>query len=104
NPEDCILQKAKVKYDEPKVERVRRAHLNDVENILPFLAIGFLYVLTNPSASLAIMLYRTVGLARIAHTLVYAVVVVPQPARFIVFTIALLATAYMALCVIIFAL
>lgn len=75
-----------------------------MENILPFLAIGFLYVLTNPSASLAIKLYRTVGLARIAHTLVYAVVVVPQPARFIVFTIALLATAYMALCVVIFAL
>ena len=75
-----------------------------MENILPFLAIGFLYVLTNHSASLAIKLYRTVGLARIAHTLVYAVIVVPQPARFIVFTIALLATAYMALCVIIFAL
>ncbi|EDV27430.1 expressed hypothetical protein [Trichoplax adhaerens] len=35
------------------VERCRRAHLNDLENILPFLAVGLLYVLTNPTPKAA---------------------------------------------------
>lgn len=88
--------KLKVKFDDPNVERVRRAHRNDLENILPFFAIGLLYTLTNPSAFLAINLFRAVGISRIVHTLVYAVVVVPQPARALSFFVALIATAYMA--------
>lgn len=100
NPEDLMSPKLKVKFDDPNVERVRRAHRNDLENIVPFFVIGLLYVLTNPSAFLAINLFRAVGIARIAHTLVYAVVVVPQPARAIAFFVALLATVYMALQVI----
>ncbi|KAL7743308.1 hypothetical protein ACLKA6_012472 [Drosophila palustris] len=97
NPEDLMSPKLKVKFDDPNVERVRRAHRNDLENILPFFIIGLLYTLTNPSAFLAINLFRAVGIARITHTLVYAVVVVPQPARALSFFVALLATAYMAL-------
>lgn len=93
--------KLKVKFDDPNVERVRRAHRNDLENIVPFFVIGLLYTLTNPSAFLAINLFRAVGIARIAHTLVYAVVVVPQPARALAFFVALLATVYMALQVVI---
>merc|ERR1712110_529110 len=30
------------------VERVRRAHQNDIENILPFLILGFLYMFLTP--------------------------------------------------------
>ncbi|XP_034482770.1 microsomal glutathione S-transferase 1 isoform X1 [Drosophila innubila] len=97
NPEDLMSPKLKVKFDDPNVERVRRAHRNDLENILPFFIIGLLYTLTNPSAFLAINLFRAVGIARVAHTLVYAVVVVPQPARALAFFVALLATVYMAL-------
>ncbi|XP_020797755.1 microsomal glutathione S-transferase 1 isoform X2 [Drosophila serrata] len=100
NPEDLMSPKLKVKFDDPNVERVRRAHRNDLENILPFFAIGLLYVLTNPSAWLAINLFRAVGIARIVHTLVYAVVVVPQPSRALAFFVALGATVYMALQVI----
>ncbi|KRF82510.1 microsomal glutathione S-transferase 1 isoform X2 [Drosophila virilis] len=100
NQEDLMSPKLKVKFDDPNVERVRRAHRNDLENILPFFIIGLLYTLTNPSAFLAINLFRAVGISRIAHTLVYAVVVVPQPARALAFFVALLATAYMALQVI----
>ncbi|KRF94040.1 microsomal glutathione S-transferase 1 isoform X1 [Drosophila mojavensis] len=96
NPEDLMSPKLKVKFDDPNVERVRRAHRNDLENILPFFAIGLLYTLTNPSAFLAINLFRAVGISRIVHTLVYAVVVVPQPARALSFFVALIATAYMA--------
>lgn len=101
NPEDLMSPKLKVKFDDPNVERVRRAHRNDLENIVPFFVIGLLYTLTNPSAFLAINLFRAVGIARIAHTLVYAVVVVPQPARALAFFVALLATVYMALQVVI---
>ncbi|KAH8344514.1 hypothetical protein KR084_002277, partial [Drosophila pseudotakahashii] len=97
NPEDLMSPKLKVKFDDPNVERVRRAHRNDLENILPFFAIGLLYVLTNPAAFLAINLFRAVGIARIVHTLVYAVVVVPQPSRALAFFVALGATVYMAL-------
>ncbi|XP_062138185.1 microsomal glutathione S-transferase 1 isoform X1 [Drosophila sulfurigaster albostrigata] len=100
NPEDLMSPKLKVKFDDPNVERVRRAHRNDLENILPFFIVGLLYTLTNPSAFIAINLFRAVGISRIVHTLVYAVVVVPQPARALSFFVALGATAYMALQVI----
>uniref|UniRef100_A0A2C9MDF3 Microsomal glutathione S-transferase 1 n=1 Tax=Glossina brevipalpis TaxID=37001 RepID=A0A2C9MDF3_9MUSC len=96
NPEDCLTRKDKVKYDEAKVERVRRAHLNDLENILPFLIIGFLYVLTDPSKFLANNLFRAAAFGRVIHTLVYAIVVIPQPARVLSFAVAYLPTAYMA--------
>ena len=42
------------------VERVRRAHQNDIENILPFLILGFLYMFTNPAYSTALLCYRSV--------------------------------------------
>lgn len=74
-----------------------RAHQNDLENILPFFVIGFLYLLTNPAPWLAINLYRLVAASRILHTIVYAVVVIPQPARFLAFVGAMMPTAYMTL-------
>lgn len=92
-----MSKKMKVVLDNPHVERVRRAHLNDLENVIPLLIAGLLYVLTNPAAGLAIMLFRIAAIARIAHTLVYAVVVIPQPARAISFFISYGITIYMAL-------
>ncbi|XP_022208689.1 microsomal glutathione S-transferase 1 isoform X2 [Drosophila obscura] len=100
NPEDLMSPKLKVKFDDPNVERVRRAHRNDLENIVPFFIIGLLYTLTNPSVFLAVNLFRAVGIARIVHTIVYAVVVLPQPSRALSFFVALGATVYMALQVI----
>ncbi|XP_035913941.1 microsomal glutathione S-transferase 1-like isoform X2 [Anopheles stephensi] len=99
NPEDAsaVSKKLKPKLDDPDVERVRRAHLNDLENILPFFVIGFLYLLTNPAPFLAINLFRAVAVSRILHTLVYAVVVVPQPARFLAFMGGMVPTVYMTL-------
>ncbi|XP_004536911.1 microsomal glutathione S-transferase 1 [Ceratitis capitata] len=95
NPEDLLDKRLKVKFDNPDVERVRRAHRNDLENIIPFFVIGFLYVLTDPIPGLAINLFRAVGIARIVHTIVYAVFVVPQPSRALAFFVAFGATAYM---------
>ncbi|XP_050099612.1 microsomal glutathione S-transferase 1-like [Anopheles aquasalis] len=99
NPEDtaAFSRKAKPKFDDPDVERVRRAHRNDLENILPFFVVGFLYLLTNPAPAFAINMYRLVAVSRILHTVVYAVVPLPQPARFLAFVGALAPTVYMTL-------
>ena len=55
------------------------AHLNDLENILPFLVLGLLFVGTNPSLSWARTLFRVFTTGRFLHTFVYAVFVIPQP-------------------------
>merc|ERR1711997_487102 len=68
------------------VERVRRAHQNDIENILPFLILGFLYIFTNPAYSTALLFFRLFVGARILHTIVY-LMVIPQPARALCFFI-----------------
>ncbi|XP_046400744.1 microsomal glutathione S-transferase 1-like [Ischnura elegans] len=98
NPEDAKLHnKAKVKFDDPDIERIRRAHLNDLENIPMFWVVGLLYVLTNPQATVAINLFRLFFVARAIHTFVYAVVVFPQPARGLSFFVGVGVTAYMIL-------
>ena len=56
-----------------------------MECVLPYLIIGYLYTLTNPDVVLALWLYRVGAIARIIHTLVYVVVILPQPARGISF-------------------
>ena len=54
------------------VERSRRMHRNDLENIPGFLAAGLLFVAAGPSLMLAnILMYGFVA-ARLAHTLAYA--------------------------------
>ncbi|KAG8236605.1 hypothetical protein J437_LFUL016854 [Ladona fulva] len=97
SPEDAKMHpKAKVKHDDPDIERVRRAHLNDLENIPMFWIVGLLYVLTEPSAFLAINLFRAYFVARSLHTFVYAVIVLPQPSRALAFFAGLGVTIYMA--------
>lgn len=54
------------------VDRSRRMHRNDLENIPAFLAVGLLFVAAAPSILLAnILMYTFVG-ARLLHTLAYA--------------------------------
>lgn len=80
-----------------KVERIRRAHLNDIENILPFMIVALLYTLTNPNVILAMMLIRVAALSRFCHTIVYAVYPVRQPARAICYFVMFLITCFMAI-------
>ncbi|XP_034233309.1 microsomal glutathione S-transferase 1 isoform X2 [Thrips palmi] len=96
NPEDLVDKKSKVVFGDADVERPRRAHLNDLENIPAFWITGLLYCLTNPSAYLAINLFRAFTFARIAHTFVYAVVPLPQPSRALSFAVGYAITIYMA--------
>ncbi|XP_016952954.1 microsomal glutathione S-transferase 1 isoform X2 [Drosophila biarmipes] len=96
NQEDLFFKNLEVQFDDPHVERVRRAHRNDMENILPYFIMSLIYISTNPNATVACNLFRVASVARIIHTLVYAVYPVPQPSRILAFATMLLITFYMA--------
>lgn len=55
-----------------RVERIRRIHLNDLENLPFFLAAGFLYVLTQPSLLQAQVLLYGYVVSRFLHFAAYA--------------------------------
>jgi len=55
-----------------RVERIRRIHLNDLENLPFFLAAGFLYVLTEPPLLLARVLLYGYVVSRLLHFAAYA--------------------------------
>ncbi|XP_065364708.1 microsomal glutathione S-transferase 1 [Calliphora vicina] len=102
NPEDLALNKvSEPVLNDPDVERVRRAHLNDLENIVPYLLIALAYIATGPKPLVARLLIRFVALSRIIHTLVYAFRPIPQPIRAIVFFLAFGITLFMAFYVLI---
>ena len=64
---------AVVVLNDPDVERVRRNHLNDIENIVPFVLVGLLYVGTNPDRDTALWHFRIFFVSRVLHTLTYQV-------------------------------
>lgn len=76
--------------------------MNDLENVLPFFTAGLFYVLTEPNVDVALNLFRIAAIARILHTIVYAIYPVRQPARGICFMISLVITIYFALSSIVF--
>ena len=62
-----------------------RCQLNDIENVVPFLALGLLYALFSGAAlSTVIWHYRVFVAARLLHTVVY-LQAVPQPSRALCF-------------------
>ncbi|CAF3357311.1 unnamed protein product [Rotaria socialis] len=98
NPEDLVLAKNKsavTTTSDPDVERVRRNHLNDIENIIPFVLVGVFYVSTNPDRNTALWHFRIFFISRILHTLTYQLAL-PQPSRFISCAIGYAATLSMA--------
>lgn len=72
-----------------------RAHLNDLENIPIFLFAALVYIATDPNPWIAENIFRAFTAARIAHTITYAVIPVPQPARVLFFGVGIVATVYM---------
>ncbi len=54
-----------------RVERIRRIHLNDLENLPFFLVAGLLYVLTQPSLWLAQLLLYGYVVSRLLHFAAY---------------------------------
>ncbi|XP_001363725.1 microsomal glutathione S-transferase 1 [Monodelphis domestica] len=91
NPEDALSfgkgeNAKKFLRTDDRVERVRRAHLNDIENIVPFFAIGLLYSLSDPDFSTALWHFRIFVASRIYHSIAY-LTPLPQPNRGIGFFI-----------------
>lgn len=85
-PEDYRLQgltpKASVHED---IERVRRAHRNDLENILPYFGVGLLYALSQPSLTGARIYFIGYTVARVLHSVCYILAL--QPYRTIAFMV-----------------
>ncbi|XP_037070460.1 microsomal glutathione S-transferase 1-like [Pollicipes pollicipes] len=94
NAEDAKKRDGKVIFDDPDVERVRRAHLNDLENILPFLVLCPIYLATGPAVWVATNVIRTFAIARIAHTVLYLNEV--PGVRGLAFIVGVAATLFMA--------
>nr|XP_055047121.1 microsomal glutathione S-transferase 1-like [Misgurnus anguillicaudatus] len=100
NLEDTGLVKIKedrkkfVRVD-PDVERVRRCHQNDLENIVPFVVIGLLYALTGPDLSSALLHFRVFVGSRFIHTVAY-LMSFPQPSRALAWIVGLFTTFSMA--------
>ncbi|WAQ99362.1 MGST1-like protein [Mya arenaria] len=72
-PEDYVMANAKDTggSTHPDVERAVRIHVHDIENIVPFILIGFFYVLTGPTVALATWYFRLFTCARLLHTASY---------------------------------
>ena len=80
NPEDAkafsqIEEFASVEH--PDVERALRAHRNDLESTLPFLAIGLVYVLVDPPVLLAQALLIAFTVLRCVFSIFYLRAVQP---------------------------
>jgi len=93
NPEDTTSG-GTVAYADSDVERVRRAHQNDLENIPLFFLATHFYLSTNPSTAVATNLIRGFTALRFIHTFVY-LNQVPQPSRALSFILGLGITLYM---------
>ncbi|XP_076014735.1 prostaglandin E synthase [Genypterus blacodes] len=72
NPEDA-MRHGGLQYhrEDPYVERCRRAHLNDMENIFPFLLLGAIYSLIGPSLPVARLHFLAFSVARVLHSVAY---------------------------------
>lgn len=74
NPEDAttVAKGAAIVASDPAaVARVLRAHQNAVVNILPFLALGWVYVALGASTIMAQAIFGSFTLFRFAHSFVY---------------------------------
>ena len=85
-PEDYALQGLAARGTvDPDIERVRRAHQNDLENILPFLIIGLVFALTGPSIVPAAIYFIGFLVARVLHSVFYIASL--QPHRTVAFAL-----------------
>jgi glutathione S-transferase len=73
NPEDVrvYVGASVVDVEHADVQRVKRAHLNLLENSVPFFVVGFLFALTEPGLLVASTLYGLFVASRVLHAAVY---------------------------------
>jgi uncharacterized membrane protein YecN with MAPEG domain len=97
NVEDTatVAQGAKLVEEDPAaVARAMRVYANAAANILPFLILGFVYVVLGAPANVAWIIFGVFVGARVLHAFVYSFG--KQPWRTIMFVVAQLATAALA--------
>ncbi|KAK6184276.1 hypothetical protein SNE40_002042 [Patella caerulea] len=83
NKEDTVWvgeKGAKPVLDDEDVERSRRCHLNDLENIVPYFMIGIVYIAARPKPSTALWHFRIFTASRFFFTLAY-MIPLPIPSR-----------------------
>ena len=86
SPEDYTFRGRQPGPPDEQIERIRRAHRNDLETILPFLAIAFLAAISGAvTYRAAWWLFVPFTVARVLHTVAYAFGL--QPWRSILFGI-----------------
>jgi len=73
NPEDVrvYVGSSVVEVEHPDVQRVKRAHMNLLENSVPFFVVGLLFALTEPGLLVASTLYGLFVASRVVHAAVY---------------------------------
>jgi microsomal prostaglandin-E synthase 1 len=76
--------------DPPTVARVLRAHANAMAIIVPFLLLGWLYVVLGGGTTMARVLFGAFVVARFAHSFAY--ITATQPWRTITFVASMAAT------------
>ncbi|XP_010749244.1 prostaglandin E synthase [Larimichthys crocea] len=96
NPEDALRHGGLEFYRlDPDVERCRRAHNNDMENIFPFLFLGAIYSMTGPSLAVARLHFLVFFLARVLHSVAY-LFALRAPTRSLAYTVAQIPSFSMA--------
>lgn len=95
SPEDLALVPDASTERHDDIERARRAHRNDLENIPPFLLVALFFALTRPPATAVAIYYWGFTAARIAHSVFY--LRSAQPFRTVSYTIGWLALVAMTI-------
>ncbi|XP_020490302.1 prostaglandin E synthase [Labrus bergylta] len=97
NPEDALRHGGlQFHREDPYVERCRRAHINDMENILPFLFLGAIYSMTGPSLAVARLHFLVFFVGRVLHSVAY-LCALRAPTRSLAYTVAQIPCISMAL-------
>nr|XP_040053015.1 prostaglandin E synthase [Gasterosteus aculeatus aculeatus] len=97
NPEDALRHGGlQFHREDPYVERCRRAHVNDMENILPFLFLGAIYSMTGPCLAVARTHFLVFFVARCLHTVAY-LFGLKAPTRSLAYVVAQIPCVSMAL-------
>ncbi|XP_078282363.1 prostaglandin E synthase-like [Rhinoraja longicauda] len=87
NPEDAMRHGGLTYHrTDADVERTRRAHRNDMENIYAFLFLGAIYSLMEPNLFIANVHFLVFFVARVVHSVAY-VFAMKAPTRSLAYTI-----------------
>lgn len=92
----CVSAVSDIYVDVTKSFIFCRAHINDMENILPFLFLGAIYSLTGPSLAVARLHFLVFFVGRVVHTIAY-LLALRAPTRSLAYTVAQIPCVSMAL-------